>query len=234
MGRSYNTLFLIQSLDGKITTGVSDERDIDKDFKEIKGIKEGLFQYYDLEQKTDLVSLNSGRVMAKIGVNDRNNTPNEVPITFVIIDNKPHLTKKGIDYLVKWVKQLILVTTNKNHPAIENKKVKILHYDEQIDFCDLMIKLKNKFNFNKITLQSGGSLNSQFLRLGLIDEVSIVIAPCLIGGKDTQSLIGGESLNTQKDLLKIKPLKLITCKTLENSYIHLRYLVINETRIEND
>ena len=61
----------IESLDGKISSGSSDNLDADKDFCKIDGVKEGLHQYYELEQETDVFSLNTGRVMAKIGVNDR-------------------------------------------------------------------------------------------------------------------------------------------------------------------
>jgi len=41
----------------------------DKDFPKIRGIKEGLHQYYDIEKTTDLYSLNSGLVQAKVGAN---------------------------------------------------------------------------------------------------------------------------------------------------------------------
>ncbi|MFZ2189280.1 MAG: dihydrofolate reductase family protein, partial [Candidatus Magasanikiibacteriota bacterium] len=72
------------------------------------------------------------------------------------------------------------------------------------------------------------------LRARLIDEVSIVIAPCLIGGTNTASLMGGESLHSEDDLLKIKSLELIEAKTLTNSYIHLRYKVLNDTKIDKN
>ena len=78
-----------------------------------------------------------------------------------------------------------------------------------------------------MTIQTGGTLNAILLRAGLIDHLSIVIAPALIGGKDTATLIDGESLHSPKELSKIKALKLIKCDTLENSYLHLQYDVIN-------
>ena len=65
------TLFMLESLDGKISSGANDNLDADKDFPKIDGVKEGLHQYYELEQETDLFSLNTGRVMVKIGVNDK-------------------------------------------------------------------------------------------------------------------------------------------------------------------
>lgn len=226
------TLFLIQSLDGKISTGGVDSLDVDKDFSQIPGIKEGLYQYYDLEKKTDFASLNSGRVMVKVGANSKNTKDvSKTPVNFIIIDNKPHLDKEGSEYFAKKSKTFFLVTTNKNHPAYELAKeysnIKILQYGNEIDFVDMFTRLKNEFGIKRITIQTGGTLNAEFLRLGLIDRVSIVIAPALIGGRNTQSLIGGESLHTQADLKNIKALKLIKNETLKNSYLHLVYKVIN-------
>ena len=66
MTRPYTTLFMLMSVDGKISTGDSDLMDVDKDFPTISGIKEGLSQYYEIEKQTDFFSLNTGRVFAKI------------------------------------------------------------------------------------------------------------------------------------------------------------------------
>jgi len=60
--RPTTTLFLIESLDGKISTGDTDEMDTDKDFRVIAGIKEGLQQYYEIEKYTDIISFNTGSV----------------------------------------------------------------------------------------------------------------------------------------------------------------------------
>ncbi|PIP86024.1 deaminase [Candidatus Collierbacteria bacterium CG22_combo_CG10-13_8_21_14_all_43_12] len=236
MDRTYNTLFLIQSLDGKISTGDSDYLDVDLDFKRIHGVKEGLSQYYDIEKNTDPFSLNSGKVMAKIGVNLRTIKPIKMGCSFIVIDNRPHLTESGVRYLSQWVRTLYLVTTNKTHPAYSLKdslpNMQILDYEKQIDFTDLFRQMKHNYLAERVTIQSGGQLNAELLRNGLIDEVSIVIAPCLIGGKETQSLIGGESIHTEEDLKRIKPLVLKECRVLDNSYIHLRYQVTNITVID--
>lgn len=235
--RAETTLFLIESLDGKISTGDSDKLDVDLDFKRISGVKEGLHQYYEIEKTTDPFSFNTGRVMAKIGVNTREKEPTKMGCSFIIIDNKPHLTEKGTEYLAKWVKVLYLVTTNKEHPAFKLKSkfnnIKIIFYEIKIDLYDLLCKMKTKYGAEKITIQSGGTINSSWIREGLIDHVSIVIAPCLIGGKTTQSVVGGESLHDEEDLKKIKSLKLLKCEVLKDSYIHLFYDLIKKTKIDN-
>ena len=46
--RPITTLFLLTSVDGKISTGATDEMDVDRDFPAIKGVSEGLHQYYEI------------------------------------------------------------------------------------------------------------------------------------------------------------------------------------------
>ena len=228
--RPLNTLFMLMSIDGKINSGNSDELDVDRDWPKIDGVKEGLYQYYDIEKTTDFYSLNTGKVMAKIGVNERKEQPNKIDCRFIIIDNKPHLKESGINYLCNWVDKLFIVTNNKNHPAFSMQdkldNLEILYY-ENIDFNKVMIDLKQNYNVDRITIQSGGTLNCEFLRKGLIDYVNIVIAPILVGGKDTNTLIDGQSITKVNELSKLKALELIEVKKLKNSYIQLEYKVKN-------
>ena len=232
MNRPITTLFMLESLDGKISTGSSDNLDADKDFCRINGVKEGLHQYYELEQETDVFSLNTGRVMAKIGVNDKKEYHEKIDaVTFVIIDNKPHLNENGIDYLCHWVGKLLLVTTNKNHIAYSLKdkydNLEILYY-ETLDLEKLLEDLYNQYGVEKLTIQSGGTLNGMFVRSKLIDFVNIVIAPILVGGKDVSTLVDGESIQNEGELNKLLPLELLECNQLNNSYIQLKYKVIKE------
>lgn len=53
------TLFMLMSVDGKISTGAVNELDVDREFPRINGMKEGVYQYYEIEKTTDLWSLNS-------------------------------------------------------------------------------------------------------------------------------------------------------------------------------
>ncbi len=90
-----------------------------------------------------------------------------------------------------------------------------------------LYQLKKDFGCEHLTVQSGGTVNSIFLREKLIDFVDIVLAPVLIGGKETSTLIDGESLMSEKELSSLGVLKLLECKTLSDSYIRLRYKVIS-------
>ncbi len=226
MDRPVTTLFMLMSVDGKISTGATDDLDVDKDFPQIAGVREGLHQYYEIEQTTDLWTLNSGRVQAKIGVNTKK-TPNRTPVSFVVIDNK-HLDENGIQYFCALSKNFVLVTSNAKHPAfyIEESNLHII-YQKELSLKDVLIKLKSEYGCERITIQTGGTLNGLFLREKLFDYVDIVVAPVLVGGKDTSTLIDGSSLLSQRELPQLGVLNLQECVVLENSYLRLRYEVIH-------
>ena len=226
MDRPITTLFMLMSVDGKISTGATDELDVDSDFPNIAGVKEGLHQYYEIEQTTDLWSFNTGRVQAKMGVNEKK-MPSKTPVSFVLLDNH-HLTKHGVEYFCELSKQAVVITSNASHPAF-NVKADNLHiiYQEQPSLAKALERLKTECGCDRLTVQSGGTINGLFLREKLFDYVDIVIAPLLIGGKDTSTLIDGDSLMSKTELSKLGVLKLLACEALKDSYVRLRYEVIH-------
>lgn len=226
MDRPITTLFMLMSVDGKISTGASDALDVDQDFPKIPGVKEGLHQYYEIEQTTDLWSLNSGRVQAKIGVNTAD-MPGKTPVSFVVIDNK-NMTAHGLRYFCALSKEFVLVTTNENHPAFAMGEENLhVVYQKELSLRELLVKLRSEYGCERITIQTGGTLNGLFLREKLIDYVDLVVAPILVGGKDTSTLIDGKSILSEGELSKLGPLKLRKCVVLENSYLRLCYEVIH-------
>ena len=202
--RPVTTLFMLSSVDGKISTGNSDLLDVDSDYPAMDGVKEGLHQYYEIEQTTDLWSLNSGLVQAKLGVNQKE-YPDKTPVSFVVIDNK-NLTDHGVSYFCRRAKTFVLVTTNTQHPAFSVQE------DNLHIICQKELDLR-------------AVLEELFLQEKLFDCIDIVVAPVLIGGKDTATLIDGASITTREELGLLGVLKLVRCEVLEDSYLRLRYEV---------
>ena len=224
--RPVTTLFMLMSVDGKISPGASDDLDVDKDFPNIDGVKEGLPQYYEIEQTTDLWSFNTGRVQEKMGVNEKP-MPEKTPVSFVLLDNS-HLTEHGVRYFCARSKEFVLITSNKNHPVFEiNEENLHIIYQENLSLEDALIELRDKYGCERITIQSGGTLNGMFLREKLFDYVDIVVAPVLIGGKETSTLVDGVALTKENELDKLGVLSLNGCDVLEESYIRLRYKVVS-------
>ena len=216
---------MLSSVDGKISTGATDELDFDRDFPLIPGVAEGLHQYYEIEQTTDLWSLNSGRVQAKMGVNEKP-MPEKSPVSFVLFDNN-HLQESGVRYFSALSDKFVLITSNKNHPAF-SVSADNLHviYQEKPSLTDALERLCSDFGCERLTVQSGGTLNAAFFREGLIDYVDIVMAPIMIGGKDTATVVDGESLTERDELSRLSAMRLIGCEALSDSYVRLRYEVI--------
>ena len=225
MDRPVTTLFMLMSVDGKISTGSTDELDFDRDLPRLPGVREGLHQYYEIEQTTDLWSFNTGRVQAKMGVNEKG-MPEKTPVSFALLDNH-HLSEHGVRYFAARSRQAVIITSNPSHPAF-HVPAENLHiiYQEEPSLKDALRRLKSECGCDRLTVQSGGSVNSLFLREKLLDYVDIVMAPVLIGGRDTPTMIDGPSLKSVSQLQDAGILRLEKCSVLEDSYIRLQYRVV--------
>lgn len=226
MDRPIATLFMLMSLNGKISPGASDALDVDSDFPKIDGVKEGLHQYYEIEQTADLWSFNTGRVQEKMGVN-KNPFPDKTPVSFVLLDNS-HLNEHCVTYYSRKSKTFVLITSNKEHPAFRVKENNLhIIFQEKLSLKDALRELKLSYGCERLTIQSGGTVNGLFLREKLFDYIDVVVAPLLIGGKETASLIDGRSILSKNELSELGVLKLIDCTVLNDSYIRIRYQVIS-------
>ena len=225
MDRPVTTLFMLMSVDGKISIGSTDELDFDRDLPRLPGVREGLHQYYEIEQTTDLWSFNTGRVQAKMGVNEKE-MPEKTPVSFALLDNH-HLSEHGVRYFAARSRQAVIITSNPSHPAfhVPAKNLYII-YQEEPSLKDALRRLKSECGCDRLTVQAGGSVNSLFLRKKLLDYVDIVMAPVLIGGRDTSTMIDGPSLKSVNELQNAGILRLEKCFVLEDSYIRLQYRVI--------
>lgn len=112
--------------------------------------------------------------------------------------------------------------------ATGNESLFVIKYQDNIDFRHLFHTLKAKFGIDNMTVQTGGTLNSVLIRENLIDYLSVVVAPALIGGKYTPSLVDGKSIEKRDELNQIKTMKLLAAAILEDSYLHLKYEIKND------
>ena len=225
MDRPVTTLFMLMSVDGKISTGATDNLDLNEIPQNCGRSRRTAPVLSDRADNRSVVA-QSGRVQEKLGVNSKE-MPNKLPVSFVMIDNH-HLTKQGIRYFCARSKEFVLVTSNADHPAFQMDEDNLhIICQSKLSLTDALAQLKSEYGCQRITIQSGGTLNGLFLREKLFDYIDIVIAPILVGGKDTSTLIDGRSLLSESELSQLGVLKLQECMVLENSYLRLRYQVIH-------
>jgi len=222
--RPETTLILSSSVDGRITSRDSDELDPNKNWKKKQGVRGILQQFFDFAVDKDIYVLTTGQAMARSGINIKTVSPQKINLKLIVIDQPPHLTPKGIIYLAKCIKKLFVVT-DKKHPSLslkhKPKNLTNITYPNEIDLKDLMHQLKTKYKINKITIQSAGVLNSHWIEMGLVDHLTVIIYPLLIGNSGTPVLVNQEPL-------KIRPLRLVTSRIFNNNYLFLRYDVVND------
>ncbi|WP_164670820.1 RibD family protein [Virgibacillus doumboii] len=96
---------------------------------------------------------------------------------------------------------LIVVTREDVNPTyikqLEDKDITYFKAGngEHIDLHEALNKLYQS-GFRKIGLSGGGSINGALLRAGLIDEISLVVAPLAIGGTNTPTILDCEDLES--------------------------------------
>ncbi len=94
--------------------------------------------------------------------------------------------------------------------------------EEKVELDRALEELRERFGVRNIRVDSGGALNGALLRAGLVDEVSVLVVPQLIGGEFPRSIFRASDLTCEEEVIN---LKLISCRELENGHVWLRYEV---------
>ncbi len=94
---------------------------------------------------------------------------------------------------------------------------------DKADIGEAFKELVAKFGVKTVRVDSGGTLNGVLLRQGLVDEVSILLHPSLVGGLTPKSLYLAKDLTSADEVL---PLRMIDVQRLENDIVWVRYEVV--------
>ena len=87
-----------------------------------------------------------------------------------------------------------------------------------IDLRNVLAKLRTAFGIRKLLLEGGGKINGSFLAAGLIDELSVLVAPVADGGIGTPTLFDARSGRGV-----VRALRLISVTRLRGDLVWLRY-----------
>ena len=94
--------------------------------------------------------------------------------------------------------------------------------EEHVDFRQALEELNTSFDIQCVRVDSGGILNGVLLRAGLVDEVSLLLDPCLVGGQSARSFFVAADL---ADAYQLIPLRLIHSEQVKPDVLWLRYAV---------
>lgn len=95
--------------------------------------------------------------------------------------------------------------------------------DDHVDLRVVLEEFNARYGAKVVRVDSGGTLNGALLRAGLVDEVSLMIDPSLVGGTTARSIFRAPDLTSPEGVIK---LRLIGVERLGGEAVWLRYEVI--------
>ena len=133
--------------------------------------------------------------------------------------------KPECNFLTAGPARIMLFTTLQTPPAdvanlrAAGAEVHVLG-DSRVDLPAALRLLKEQ-GVQRLMVEGGATLNFEMLRLNLVDELMIFVAPLIFGGEAAPTLAGGMGLAAEAAI----GLKLLTCEQWEDGGVVLHYRV---------
>lgn len=225
----HTLLFMVASIDGKVTTNPTSNPDYDWNYVNT--------HYLDVYYKEMFSTGADGVVMSAysfVNFMDLNaKKPKEwnsqLEVSIFVVDSRGLLNEFGLKVLKNRYKKLIIFVselTPKLYLGVLNE-LNIEYFKsgtEKVDY-EKMFNHIASLGYKKISVESGGTLNSYLLRAKVIDEVQILTVPILVGGLGTPSIMDGPQLENWSGII---PMKLINVERLDPGFIKTTYKVLND------
>ncbi len=127
----------------------------------------------------------------------------------------------------EWWGELTLLCSNATPPEyvahVKSLGVDVIVAgDDHVDLRAALEEVTARYGVAVIRTDSGGTLHGALLRAGLVDEVSVLLNPCLVGGISPRSTFVAPDLSSQEGAI---PLRLLEVSNIEGDIIWLRYAV---------
>lgn len=145
----------------------------------------------------------------------------------------PHPIKVGIvtearlkpdsQFLNEGPANIVIFTTrwtSKHHVSLLKSRGVDVYVDdsEKVNVPKALETLK-QIGVERLMVEGGATLNFELLQLGLVDEVTVYVAPLIFGGATAPTLAAGPGLERSEAL----PLQRVSAETWEDGGVLLRY-----------
>ncbi len=217
---------MVESIDGRIDCGMVDKISGD--------------EYYTTLESLGCTASVEGRVTMEhyYALPDRYEAADKTPIgrkdTFKSSDNKDFHICPDTHGTLQWESSMmedgrpLLVLTSENVPGeyLTYLKAKGISYiatgKNSVDLADAMSTLKKIFGVQRLAVLGGGLINGGFLAAGLIDEVSLLLAPGIDGRDGWRTMFDGIA---DQSKLPTK-LSLQSVERMDNDVLWIKYNII--------
>jgi len=223
MNRPYTFINVAMTADGKIDTfarkGAAISSKWDKErVDELRALADGIL----VGGKTLLDELPKLTVKSKAlreGRIQRGLSPNPIKVGIATVANIPIES----DFIKAGDTRVVIFTTSQT--SINQVEILRAHGVEvfvddapRVDLSQMARTLK-QLGINRLMVEGGGTINFELMRLGLVDELIIYLAPMIFGGATAPTLADGLGV-VRSDAVA---LKLMNIETREDGGILLKY-----------
>ena len=149
----------------------------------------------------------------------RGATPNPIKVGVVTVADIPLES----DFIKAGPTRAVIFTTSQTSishiEALRAHGVEVFVHDEpRVDLKKMMNTL-SEIGVNRLMVEGGGTINFELMKLGLVDELTIYIAPLIFGGNQSPTLAAGNGFTRNEAIA----LKLEKVETHEDGGILLIY-----------
>ena len=148
-------------------------------------------------------------------------TPNPVKVGIAsVADLEP-----DSDFLMVGPARIVIFTTQGTSKEqlefLRARGVEVfVHGTGRVDLSKALSTLK-EHGIDRLMVEGGGTLNFELLRLGLVDELTVYVAPLAFGGESAPTLAAGPGLIRSAAI----PLKLMDAEVWEDGGVLLKYKI---------
>jgi 2,5-diamino-6-(ribosylamino)-4(3H)-pyrimidinone 5'-phosphate reductase len=223
MNRPYTFINIAMTADGKIDTFerkgsvISSKRDkerVDELRASVDGILVGGKTLLEEQPKLTVKSeaLRESRIQ-------RGLSPNPIKVGVATIADIPLES----DFIKAGPARVVIFTTDRTSKEqltrLKTGSVETFVHNELRVNLTLMMQTLKKIGVDHLMVEGGGTMNFELMRLGLVDELMVHIAPMIFGGVNAPTLADGLGL-MRSDAIA---LKLMNVETHDDGEILLRY-----------
>jgi len=200
------------TLDGKIATKTGDSK---------LSSKQDKVRIHKLRLKVDAILVGSNTVKRDDPLLTVRHTKGKNPIR-IILDSKANIDQKSqIIKTCKKIPTIIAVSkkaSRKNIDKLKKYPLEIIIKGNKLVNIKNLLRILSKKKIKTLLVEGGGTVNWEFVKQGLVDEIIITITPYLVGGKNAITLVDGEGFSLIQKAKKLKLKK--TCRLGNEIVLH--------------
>jgi 2,5-diamino-6-(ribosylamino)-4(3H)-pyrimidinone 5'-phosphate reductase len=214
--KPYVILSAAVSIDGKIATRTGDSK---------LSSNQDSIRLHKLRSKVDAILVGKNTVTQDNPLLTVRHTKGKNPIR-IVLDSKGDISLKSkILQTSDKVPTIIAVSkkiTKSNLQKLSKFPVEVIITGENSVNLKLLLKKLSDKKITTILVEGGGTINWEFIKQNLFDELIITLSPYLIGGNDSISFVQGNGFDK---ISKSPNLRLKSIKRLKN------HLVLNYVKV---